>query len=114
LYPLPVNVNPSTPCLTPVPFLVSETGKFTDDQFTTNWDREFNGNKDRVAVRFFWADSDTFQPFGADSFQIQTGGAPTPNNLNFPLEIPLQQSCRQRHGNASLFQHSGERVPLWN
>jgi hypothetical protein len=89
LFPLPTNVPASTPCLTPVPFLVSQTGKFTDDQFTTNWDREFNGNKDRVSFRFFWADSDTLQPFGADSFQVQTGGPPTPNNLNFPLEIPL-------------------------
>jgi hypothetical protein len=89
LFPLPTSVPASTPCLTPVPFLVSQTGKFTDDQFTTNWDREFNGNKDRVSFRFFWADSDTLQPFGADSFQVQTGGPPTPNNLNFPLEIPL-------------------------
>jgi hypothetical protein len=71
------------------PLILSTTGKFTDNQFTTNWDREFRGGKDRVAFRFFWADSDTFQPFGADSFQIQTGGAPTPNNLNFPLDIPL-------------------------
>ena len=71
------------------PLILSRTGKFTDDQFTTNWDREFRGGKDRLAFRFFWADSETFQPFGADSFQIQTGGAPTPNNLNFPLDIPL-------------------------
>jgi hypothetical protein len=89
LYPLPTNVSANTPCLTPVPFIVSSVGKFTDDQFTTNWDREFRGGKDRVAFRFFWADSDTFQPFGADSFQIQTGGAPVANNLNFPLDIPL-------------------------
>lgn len=71
------------------PLILSSVGKFTDDQFTTNWDREFRGGQDRLAFRFFWADSDTFQPFGADSFQIQTGGAPTPNNLNFPLDIPL-------------------------
>jgi hypothetical protein len=71
------------------PLILSSVGKFTDDQFTTNWDREFRGGKDRLAFRFFWADSQTFQPFGADSFQIQTGGAPTPNNLNFPLDIPL-------------------------
>jgi hypothetical protein len=71
------------------PLILTSTGKFTDDQFTTNWDREFRGGKDRVAFRFFWANSDTFQPFGADSFQIQTGGVPTPNNLNFPLDIPL-------------------------
>ena len=89
LYPLPTNVPAGTKCLTQVPFIVTSVGKFTDDQFTTNWDREFRGGKDRVAFRFFWADSDTSQPFGADSFQIQTGGAPTPNNLNFPLDIPL-------------------------
>jgi len=71
------------------PLILSSAGKFTDDQFTTNWDREFRAGKDRLAFRFFWADSETFQPFGADSFQIQTGGAPTPNNLNFPLDIPL-------------------------
>src|ERR1700722_841653 len=70
------------------PLILSSAGKFSDDQFTTNWDREFRGGKDRLAFRFFWADSETFQPFGADSFQIQTGGAPTPNNLNFPLDIP--------------------------
>ena len=89
LYPLPTNVPANTPCLTPVNFLVSSVGKFTDDQFTTNWDHDFRAGKDRLAVRFFWADSETFQPFGADSFQVQTGGLPTPNNLNFPLDIPL-------------------------
>ena len=70
-------------------FIVSHPGKFSDDQFTGTWDHEFNDAKDRVAFRFFWADSDTFQPFGADNFQVQTGGLPTPNNLNFPLDIPL-------------------------
>lgn len=70
-------------------FIVSEPGKFTDDQFVTNWDHEFFKGKDRVAVRFFWSDSEQFQPFGADSFQVQTGGPAFPNNLNFPLDIPL-------------------------
>ena len=69
--------------------ILSTPGRFRDDQVTVNWDHEFRGGKDRVALRFFWADSDTFQPFGADSFQVQTGGQPTPNNLNFPLDIPL-------------------------
>jgi hypothetical protein len=89
LYPLPTNVPTTTACLTPVPFLLSTTGKFADDQFTGTWDHDFNSNKDRVSFRFFWANSDTFQPFGADSFQVQTGGLATPNNLNFPLDIPL-------------------------
>jgi Carboxypeptidase regulatory-like domain len=79
------------------PLVLTDPGKFTDDQFTTNWDRDFRGGKDHVAIRFFWSDSSTFQPFGADSYQIQTGGLPGVNNLNFPLNIPLHS----RFGSAS-------------
>jgi hypothetical protein len=89
LYPLPTNVSPATHCLTPEPFVVTNPGKFSDNQFTANWDREFRGGKDRLSERFFWSNSDTFEPFGADSFGIQTGGLPGTNNLNFPLDIPL-------------------------
>ena len=89
LFPLPPNVSSSTPCLTSEPFLVTDPGKFTDNQFTANWDREFRNGKDRLSERFFWSNSDTFQPFGADSYGIQTGGQPGSNNLNFPLDIPL-------------------------
>ncbi len=89
LYPLPTNVPASTPCLTTVPFVVTDPGKFSDNQFTANWDREFRGGKDRLAERFFWSNSSTFEPFGADSYGIQTGGLPGTTNLNFPLDIPL-------------------------
>ncbi len=71
------------------PLVLSDPGKFRDNQFTANWDREFRGGKDHVSWRFFWSNSDTFEPFGADSFGIQTGGLPGTNNLNFPLDIPL-------------------------
>ena len=89
LFPLLTSVPSTTPCGTMEPFLVTNPGKFSDNQFTANWDREFRGGKDRLSERFFWSNSDTFQPYGADSFGIQTGGQPTPNNLNFPLDIPL-------------------------
>jgi hypothetical protein len=89
LYPLPTNVPSTTPCLTSVPFVLTDPGKFTDNQFTANWDREFRNSKDRLSERFFWSNSDTFEPFGADSYGIQTGGQPGVNNLNFPLDIPL-------------------------
>jgi hypothetical protein len=72
------------------PLVVSSPGRFTDNQFTTNWDKEFQGGKDRISFRFFWSDSEQFLPFGADSFQIQTGGVASANNLNFPLDIPLR------------------------
>lgn len=71
------------------PLVLTDPGRFTDNQFTANWDREFRNGKDRLAERFFWSNSDTFEPFGADSFGIQTGGLPGINNLNFPLDIPL-------------------------
>jgi hypothetical protein len=89
LYPLPTNVPASTPCLATVPFVVTNPGKFTDNQFTETWDRDFRGGKDRLSERFFWSNSDTYEPFGADSFGIQTGGLPGTTNLNFPLEVPL-------------------------
>jgi Carboxypeptidase regulatory-like domain len=71
------------------PLVLTDPGKFRDDQFTANWDRDFRNAKDHLAWRFFWSDSDTFEPFGADSFGIQTGGQPGVNNLNFPLDVPL-------------------------
>ncbi len=89
LYPLLTDVPSTTPCLTQEPFLITDPGRFTDNQFTANWDREFRNGKDHLSERFFWSDSEQFQPFGADSYGIQTGGQPTPNNLNFPLDIPL-------------------------
>ncbi|HEV2115679.1 MAG TPA: carboxypeptidase-like regulatory domain-containing protein [Terriglobales bacterium] len=89
LFPLPTNVPSSTACGTPVPFHVTNPGKFTDDQLTTTWDKDLRAGKDHLGLRFFWSDSDTSQPFGADNFGIQTGGQPATNNLNFPLDIPL-------------------------
>jgi hypothetical protein len=69
---------------------IAAVGKFTENQFLVNWDRHFRGDKDSLAWRFFWSDSERFQPFGADSFQVQTGGPAAANNLNFPLQIPLR------------------------
>src|SRR6266852_6247204 len=69
---------------------ISSVGRYTEDQFLVNWDRHFRGDKDSLAWRFFWSDSERFQPFGADSFQVQTGGPAAENNLNFPLDIPLR------------------------
>lgn len=90
LFPLPTNVPSTTSCGTLVPFVVSKAGKFTDDQFTANWDREFRGGKDHVSERFFWSNSETDEPFGGDSFTLQTGGVAQANNLNFPLNLPLR------------------------
>lgn len=65
-------------------------GRYRDDQFTANYDIDFNEGKDRVSERFFWSDSETYQPFGADNLQVQTGYPALAGNLNFPLDIPLR------------------------
>ena len=69
---------------------LSVPGRYRDDQFTANWDRDFNQGKDRISERFFWSDSQTYEPFGADNLQVQTGYPPSSTNLNFPLDVPLR------------------------
>jgi hypothetical protein len=69
---------------------LSVPGRYRDDQFTANWDRDFNNGKDRLSERFFWSDSETNEPFGADNLQVQTGYPAASTNLNFPLDVPLR------------------------
>jgi len=88
-YPLPTMVPAGTVAGDLVPFRVSLPGRFEDNQFTANWDRDFRGGKDRLSWRFFWSDSSVFQPFGGDSFQLLNGGVGLENNLDFPLDQPL-------------------------
>jgi hypothetical protein len=65
-------------------------GRYTDNQFTADWDKDFNHTKDRISERFFWSDSETYEPFGADNLQVQTGYPAYATNLNFPLDVPLR------------------------
>src|SRR5215468_805996 len=75
------------------PLLVSKAGKYTDDQFTANWDREFNASKDKVGARFFFSNSETFLPFGAGGLQASLGGtlasSISATDLDFPYDIPV-------------------------
>ena len=73
-----VTVNPTTcaPAINTASLVLSEVGRFTDDQFTANWDRGFRSGADHVSFRLFYSDSGTLEPFGGDSVQIQTGGQP--------------------------------------
>ena len=74
--------------------LVTKPGKYNDDQFTTNWDREFNGNKDKVSARFFFSNSETALPFGAGGLQASLGGTLSSSisatDLDFPYDIPVR------------------------
>ncbi len=74
---------------TPVQFTVSKPGKFVDDQFTVNWDKEFRDSRDSLAARFFFSDSEQNIPFGAGGLQASLGAAAASSDLNFPYQLPI-------------------------
>src|SRR6202171_5457122 len=90
-----VTVNPDTCAvgLNSGAFLISRPGKYTDDQFTTNYDREFRGGQDKVSARFFFSDAESFLPFGAGGLQASLGGTLARSisdaGLNFPYDLPV-------------------------
>jgi len=56
-------------------FTCSNSGRFTDDEFTTNWARDFHGNIEKSAVRFFFSNSGSLRPFGAPASKTDHGFA---------------------------------------
>jgi Carboxypeptidase regulatory-like domain len=74
-------------------FIVSKPGKYTEDQFTANWDREFNGGNDKLSARFFFSNGESLLPFGAGGLQASLGGTLSSSisatDLNFPYDLPV-------------------------
>ncbi len=74
-------------------FIVSKPGSFTDDQFTTNWDREFRGDNDKLSARFFFSNAESLLPFGAGGLPLSLGGtlqsSISSTDLNFPYDLPV-------------------------
>src|ERR1700674_4167520 len=74
-------------------FVISRPGRFSDDQFTTNWDREFRGGQDKISARFFFSNSESFLPFGAGDLQESLGSTLASSistaSLNFPFDTPV-------------------------
>src|SRR5580704_7841325 len=70
-------------------FTCSNPGRFSDNQFTLNWDRKFRDGKDKFGARFFFSNSDAFKPFGAGGLLSTYGAPPSKTDLNFPLDIPI-------------------------
>lgn len=96
LFPAPTNVPAGAKLCdpaNPVPFVVSRPGKYTDDQFTSNWDREFRSGSDKVSARFFFSDSESFLPFGGGDLQESLGSTLASSissaSLNFPFDTPV-------------------------
>ncbi|MBI3644675.1 MAG: TonB-dependent receptor [Acidobacteriales bacterium] len=90
-----VDVDPDTcnASLKAAPFIISKPGKYTDDQFTTSWDKEFNGGNDKLAARFFFSNAESLLPFGAGGLQASLGGtlnsSISATDLNFPYDLPV-------------------------
>src|SRR5216683_8436452 len=90
-----VNVDPTTCAvsLNSAPLILNKPGKYTEDQFTTNWDREIHGGKDKISARFFYSDAESLLPFGAGGLQASLGGtlasSISSTDLNFPYDLPV-------------------------
>ncbi|MBZ5528015.1 MAG: TonB-dependent receptor [Acidobacteriia bacterium] len=90
-----VTVDPDTCAATvnSAPLTISKPGKYTDDQFTTSWDREFRGGSDKISARFFLSNSESYLPFGAGGLQASFGGtlasSISSTDLNFPYDLPV-------------------------
>ncbi len=70
-------------------FNLSRAGKYNDDQFTTNYDKEL-GPKDKISGRFFFSDFESLLPFGAGGLQASFGSSISPSDLNFPYDLPVR------------------------
>jgi hypothetical protein len=71
-------------------FVLSKAGKYTDDQFTVNYDRDFRGGEDKISSRFFFSNFRSLLPFGAGGLQATLGGTISETDLNFPLDLPVR------------------------
>src|SRR5277367_6032539 len=86
----PTQSNFCQPTVNSGAFSFSKPGTYIDDQFTANWDREFNSGVDKLSARVFYSNSSTFAPFGAGGLQASLGGVISQSDLNFPYTIPLK------------------------
>ena len=71
-------------------FDLSEPGKFNDDQFTTNYDRQFKDGRDKISSRFFFSNFRSYLPFGAGDVPSTPGEQATYGDLSFPVDLPVR------------------------
>ena len=95
----------------------SKPGKYTDDQFTANWDREFNSSKDKLSSRFFFSNSETLLPFGAGGLQASLGGTLSSSisatDLDFPYDIPVAARFLAINETHLVQPRACQRFPVW-
>ena len=97
LFPAPANVPAGAKLCdpaNPVPFAISKPGKYTEDQFTSNWDREFRSGQDKLSARFFFSNNESFLPFGGGDLPESLGStlasSISSTALNFPFDTPVK------------------------
>ena len=87
------DLNPNKAAYATAPFIASKPGRYSDDQFSTNWDKEFGGGSDKIGARFFFSNAESFLPFGAGGLQASLGGtlasSISATDLNFPYDLPV-------------------------
>ena len=88
-------------------FNYSRAGKYNDDQFTANYDKEI-GPKDKLAVRFFFSNFESVLPFGAGGLQASFGGSISPTDLNFPYDLPVRDRFPEPDRDPHLLPSMGE------
>ncbi len=84
--------NPANPAAGAA-FHLSTPGTFNDDQFTTNYDREFKDGRDKISGRFFLSDFRSYLPFGAGDVPSTPGEQASYADLSFPVDLPVTQSA---------------------
>src|SRR5438309_2395938 len=88
------DLDPAKSAYPKAPFVISKPGRYTDDQFTTTWDREFRAGNDKLSARFFFSNAESFLPFGAGGLQASLGGTLASSigatDLNFPYDLPVR------------------------
>ena len=81
--------NPANPAAGAA-FNLSTPGKFNDDQFTTDYDREFKDGRDKISERFFFSNFRSYLPFGAGNVPSTPGEQLTYGDLSFPVSLPVR------------------------
>ncbi len=71
-------------------FNLSTPGRFNDDQFTTNYDRQFRDGRDKISGRFFFSNFRSYLPFGAGNVPSTPGEQLTNGDLSFPVDLPVR------------------------
>jgi hypothetical protein len=93
-------------------FTCSSPGRFTEDQLTTNWDRDFHGKIEKIAVRFFFSNSGSLRPFGAGGLTT-TLGAGQQNGSDSSAGCASVHALRKHVLDAHVFKREGQPTDFW-